>query len=397
MTDPKHSQESKDHAKEEREEIVIETYELRRREDTYLTKPTTTLANFDSTGISIFDAEYQAHSAKDVLAEWLADRKESTLKTYEAAMTQFAKFANEPNMRAAAEKLVISNPDQFHAIMKKWMQGQKAAGLKAATIEVRLRAIGSYMNLAKKLGLVDWNPVLPKIKRNRNKGAKDTSPVPAEDVRLMLLAAANRRDIIGARNFSALLFMLCLALRRMEVFHLLMSDYEPKKKRVFILGKARDEKEPWPLGIASQYFLDEWLEHRGDADGAIFCSFHSAKIYHAMHLNSVNKIFTDLAAEAGIDSVTPHRWGRHTPASIGVTLSDPIAVQEWLRHGDIRTTQNYLHAMDDKRVELSDGVADHLGLPNLVAPGFIKNHFSSHKSKQSDTTPKNGGPEDVYY
>ncbi len=375
---------------EKSKEIVIETYELCTREDNHLTKPITTVANFDrSVGISIFDAAYQANSAQEVLVQWLSDRKASTLKTYKAAMNQFAHWAVEPNMRSAAERLVLSNPDQFLAIMTQWVKDQKSAGLKPATIQVRLRAIGSYMGLAKKMGLIDWMASVPKIKRPKNGNAKDTSPVPAEDVRQMLLTAATRRDVIGGRNFCALLFMLCQALRRMEVFNLEMQHYERKKKRVMILGKGQDERVPWPLGNASQYFLDEWLEHRGDVDGAIFPSFHSARLYQPMHLNSVNKIFSDLARQAGIDGVAPHRWGRHTPASIAVTLSDPIAVQEWLRHADIRTTQNYLHAMDDKRVELSDGVADNLGLSELAAPGFIKNHFKSHISKSK--------PEESYY
>lgn len=335
---------------------IVEKGELAQSNGTDLT------AYEPDSGLSPWECVQGEPQLEETVREWLQERSAETVKAYMSDLRDFARWSNAKNELEAARDLLSHGPRECTRVVKKYKHDLwKKYHRKPKTINRRLSAIRSLIKLAKESTLITWDIHVRNVPESKNRDMRALTP---EQFMKLVEAARMRKDIVGQRNVAALVVMGLSGLRRKEAFQLELEDFEPthgEHGALWVLGKKRTEKELLPLGETARQFLDDWLEQRGDDPGAIFCSFHRDHQYQKMHINSVNKIFADLGKIAGVDA-NPHKFGRHTPATILATEYGALGVQEHLRHRDDRTANVYISRLNDKRPEMSQTIAVTLGL-----------------------------------
>ena len=147
-----------------------------------------------------------------------------------------------------------------------------------------------------------------------------------------------------------------LGLRRGEAVRLDVEDLDLAGDRLFILGKARSQKEPVTLPAPTKAALEAWLAVRGSAPGPVFVNFDRASKGGRLTGSAVYFIVGSLGTEAGL-TVRPHGL-RHLAitSALDLTKGDMRAVQKFSRHKDVRV----LNAYDDNRQDLAGDVARHV-------------------------------------
>lgn len=155
-----------------------------------------------------------------------------------------------------------------------------------------------------------------------------------------LLAACDRRQPIGRRDFAILVLMSRLGLRAVEVARLRLDDIDWRASELDVMGKGgRRDRLPLPADVGEA--LVDYLRfgRRATASRAVFLSAWGPPV--GMSRNAVVHVSRNASARAGLAPVGAHRL-RH---SIGTELLRQGAslreVGQLLRHDDDTTTAIY--------------------------------------------------------
>jgi integrase/recombinase XerC len=225
-------------------------------------------------------------------------------------------------------------------------------GLKPATVNRRLAALRSLMTLANILGLVPWTLAVENAKAQ---AYRDTRGPGRDGFRaLMAATAAGQNPRKALRDVALLRLLHDMGLQRGEAVQLDMADVDLAGSRLFVLGKARAQKEPVTIPEPTRTVLVAWMEARGAAPGPLFVNFDRAgKGDGRLSGSAVYAIVRSIGAEAGL-VVRPHGL-RHLAitTALDLTRGDVRAVQRFSRHRDIRVLTVY----DDNRRDLGGEVA----------------------------------------
>ena len=280
---------------------------------------------------------------------------DSTRKQYVKAIENFCQFAYSGSAtpetisefldldRYAAIEMVLRY--RRHSIDKK---------LAPSTINVRLAAIKSLVDMARKLGKTTID--LTDIESIPSETYRDTRGISVEQFKSML-DAIDPSTPIGVRDYAIMLLFWGNALRRGEIASANIEDFLPQQQKLTILGKGKRAKVAIDLTDSVSYALEEWLNfHPCNLSGQPLITSLSHNCYGARIAgDSIYRIVQGYAEAAGIERrVSPHRL-RHSSitAFLDASGGNLRAAQALSRHRN----QNTLNLYDDNRRQEQKGAS----------------------------------------
>lgn len=151
-------------------------------------------------------------------------------------------------------------------------------------------------------------------------------------------------DSPGATRDAALLAVLYGAgLRRAEVVELDLSDYEPESGALKVRhGKGNKARLVYATNGAKGA-LDAWIELRGNVPGPLFLPVqcNGKIIARRMTTEAVLKLLRKRAAQAGIETLSPHDLRRTFISDLLDAGADIVTVQKLAGHSSVETTARY--------------------------------------------------------
>jgi integrase/recombinase XerC len=287
---------------------------------------------------------------------------DSTRKQYVKAIENFCQFAYSGS--ATPERIAeFLNLDRYAAIemVLRYRRHSIDKKLAPSTINVRLAAIKSLVDMARKLGKTTID--LVDIESIPSESYRDTRGISVEQFKSMLEVivgsptGGNPSTPIGVRDYAIMLLFWCNALRRGEIASVNIEDFLPQQQKLTILGKGKRTKVAIDLTDSVSYALEEWLNfHPCNAPGQPLIVSLSHNCYGARIAgDSIYRIVQGYAEAAGIERrVSPHRL-RHSSitAFLDASGGNLRAAQALSRHSN----QNTLNLYDDNRRQEQKGAS----------------------------------------
>lgn len=290
----------------------------------------------------------------DVLQQLLADkRSENTRRAYEKDVNDFFKTmtGQQASPDSVLEFLHLEERQAVAVVLKykaKLIKGEgRAAPLREATVNRRMAAIKSLVEMGRKLGVCHYS--LGDIKGEKVAKYRDPTGIDAPTFE-RVLQCCDRGTLSGKRDYALLRLLWGNALRRNEVSQLNICDFDPATGTLIILGKGRGtQSEVVDLGAATVVAIANWLTVKPVApgDGPLFVALDFANSGHRLTGDGIRKIVVRMSEKAGIKKqMSPHRI-RHSAitAALDATDGNVRKVQKLSRHRKLDTLMIY----DDNR------------------------------------------------
>lgn len=308
---------------------------------------------------------------------WLEGRNPATIAGYRNDLTDFGMFMRRPDGSPLVQAVARRTPDESahaaqvavsafllfgnargagaaNALVLSYRTHMVGARVAPRTINRRMSAIRSMLKVARMIGLVAWSI---EVEGTSVVAIRDTLGPGKEVVHAMMAALVHgvkSGDRDSIRNLAILCLLYDLGLRREEVASLDIEHWEPKRRRLWVIGKKRAEREPMDdVPVATARVINEWIELRGPEPGPLFVSF-SAR-YYGKRLSGwgIWNAIANVGAGLGLDA-RPHGI-RHTAITEVLEKShgDVRAAQRFSRHKSLAMLQVY----DDNRQNLGAELA----------------------------------------
>jgi len=294
-----------------------------------------------------------------LVTAWLAEvaqrsGSKRTPDTYRRELTRFlAVLANGQEMPNGPDLRMISTA-AAHAFA--YAPGPSGRPPAPSTITVRLAALRSFFDFARRMGILAVNPV-DDVKR-----PKSRDPVPhglgVDELRRLLDAIPDSPT--GRRDRAVVITMLLTGMRRAEVFSLRAGDLSGSGEQLTYNvrvkgGRTRRRELPGAvaMAIAASLSLKDFRALAElEPDRRLF-----ACTPQAFYANLAR-----YAARAGVGHVAPHHL-RHTAAKLRRNAGESIEqVAAFLGHRNIATTARYLARLEGETDPGWRRVADLVGL-----------------------------------
>jgi integrase/recombinase XerC len=280
---------------------------------------------------------------------------DSTRKQYVKAIENFCQFAynGSATPETISEFLAL---DRYAAIemVLRYRRHSIDRKLAPSTINVRLAAIKSLVEMARKLGKTTID--LVDIESIPSESYRDTRGISVEQFK-SILEAIDPSTSIGVRDYAIMLLFWGNALRRGEIASANIEDFLPQQQKLMILGKGKRAKVAIDLTDSVSCALEEWVNfHPCHAPGQPLITSLSHNCYGARIAgDSLYRIVQGYAEAAGIERrVSPHRL-RHSSitAFLDASGGNLRAAQALSRHSN----QNTLTLYDDNRRQEQKGAS----------------------------------------
>jgi integrase/recombinase XerC len=305
---------------------------------------------------------------QDILQDLLQDRRSpNTRRTYAKGLKDFfvTMIGAEPTPQVIGGFLCLNRFEAISLVLR-YRAGLVARGLRPATINVRLSAVKSLVNYARKIGKCQFS--LEDVEGLRAETYRDTTGVSPDGFK-QITAAVNGDSLKGKRDLAIFRLLWDNALRRAEICSLNIEDYQPQESRLWIKGKGKLTKEPISLSGKAIGLIDDWLGDIGDAKGTrsdrptdnpLFCTVDRATFGHRLSGNAIYNLVRNTAESAGITKIIgPHRI-RHSAitAALDATNGDTRKVQKLSRHKNLNTLMIYDDNRHQHQAEVTGILAD---------------------------------------
>lgn len=294
----------------------------------------------------------------DLWAEFLKLQiSDATKETYAAAIADFFQFANpEFEIDRSIEWFLKLRQEEAIWIALKY-KAQLQVDFAPSTINVRLSAMKSLVNYARKLGQCGFN--LADVKGVKAQTYRDTSGVSPEVFKL-IIDKLDRATVMGKRDYAIMRLLWDNALRRFEVSGVSIGDY--REGKLWIKGKGRMQRESVDLSAKSIAAIEDWLGVRESENGLdpLFIALDNKCYGMRLSGRSIDRILKRTAqkAQATTKVLSPHRI-RHSSitAALDATNGDVRRVRKLSRHKKVETVIIY----DENRLR------DQGDLTNLIS------------------------------
>jgi len=154
-----------------------------------------------------------------------------------------------------------------------------------------------------------------------------------------LLAACDRRSLIGRRDYAVIITLLRLGLRRGELARLTLDDIDWRAGELVVRGKSREDRLPLPADVGAA--IAGYLRRGRPASDRREVFLHARAPYAPIASGTVASTVRRACRRAGIPEVGSHRL-RHTAACEMVAAGVPIVrIGQVLRHQSLQTTAIY--------------------------------------------------------
>jgi len=294
-----------------------------------------------------------ADGSASLVALWMGGKDTATVRAYGRDLAAFAAFNGFDTVPAALDAFFALDAGSAHAAALQWRDASRSAPLAVATVNRRLAALRSVVQLARQVGRVAWVLDVPDLAAVKY---RDTRGPGASGYAALVAAAAGRMDAKGARDRAVLRLLFDCALRRAEVVSLDVGHYDRDAGALWVLGKKRHERERMTLPAPTRAALDAWLLHRTttDADAPLFVALDRATSGVRLTGRSVARVVGGLGTAAGLGTVRPHGL-RHAAIThaLDSTNGDVRRVAAFSRHKKLETLTVY----DDARRDHAGDVA----------------------------------------
>lgn len=240
-----------------------------------------------------------------------------------------------------------------------------AQGLAKSTRARRLSAIKQLYRFCFEEGFRADNPAVQISGPGRDKRLPKT--LSTEEVDRLLDAAAQhgRNPSERSRNICLMQLLYATGMRVSELVSLPLAAAKGDPRMLLIRGKGGKERMV-PLSPPARAALRAWLTCREEAedmaraDGKPSSTFLFPSRGKSGHLtrHAFYVLIKDLAVEGGVSpaKVTPHTLRHAFATHLLANGADLRAIQTFLGHADVSTTEIYTHVLEERLKEL---VLDH--------------------------------------
>ena len=303
------------------------------------------------------NALVKAEPADELLAAFLSGRSECTRRSYSQDLEDFGRFLGVGKVSEAAHLLLSRGHGEANALALAWKANLQERRLQAATINRRLAALRSLVQLARTLGIVPW---ALDVRNVRAESYRDTRGPGRHGVRLLLDEIERRRDKKALRDRAALRLLYDLGLRRSEVVGLDVDDLDLDAGTISGMGKGHTQTTKLTLPGPTKEAIQQWLEVRGTEPGPLFTNLDRARKGCRLTGTSLYRIVRRLGEQVGL-KVRPHGL-RHTAITEACKLAQAKGmgldeVLDFSRHRDVKVLMVYRDRERDVQGQLATLVA----------------------------------------
>lgn len=295
---------------------------------------------------------------EDLLSSFLSNKSPKTIEAYRKDLRYFTKFLNVGTIEEATQILISKGLGPANALALKYKSTLTEKKLASSTINRRISALRSLVEMAGTLGIVNWQL---KVRSSKNKPYRDTAGPGVAGFRKLLNQISARNDKKGVRDKAILRLLFDLGLRRTELISLDVEDLDLESKRIAVTGKGDNEKTFLSLPETTGKALSAWICERGTDAGPLFINFDRAGKGRRLSGNSLYRIVRGLGKKVGLKT-RPHGL-RHSSITEAVRAAqsngiDITTVLHFSRHKDIRTLMIYLDHEKDMQGTLANLVSN---------------------------------------
>jgi integrase/recombinase XerC len=315
--------------------------------------------------IATADPHYQTTSRslaqeRDIWSDFLSLKiSANTQRAYAKAIADFyQRVYDEPvSPESIAKFLTLPSSEALFQVLN-YRRMLIEAKLAPSTINVRLSALKSLVDYARKMGECAFS--LNDVPGLKTENYRDTTGIDAEAFK-GVIKLADVNTVSGARDYAILRLLWDNALRRGEVCSLDVGDFAASERKLMILGKGKIAKISIDLSSGARAAISHWLELRGrySDDDPMFISLSRNQPGHRLGGSAIYAIVRQYCQEQEIEKMmSPHRI-RHSAITAHLNTSEGNirAAQALSRHADLKTLTLY----DDNRHQHQKGATDLLG------------------------------------
>jgi integrase/recombinase XerC len=195
--------------------------------------------------------------AESLIERWQKGRSPHTVRAYGRDLTHFAKWSDATTAGEAMTNLLAGSMGEANELLHAYRGAMLDAGLAPSTVNRRLSALRSIVQLGRTFGLVTWSLEVGGVK---SKPYRDTKGPGIDGVTAVKCQAAKHSSPAkAARDVAIVRVLFDLALRRGEVAALDLKDLDIRAGQLWVMGKGRREKEPITLPPRTITALKTWL------------------------------------------------------------------------------------------------------------------------------------------
>jgi integrase/recombinase XerC len=294
----------------------------------------------------------------DLIAEWLAGRKASTVEAYKKSLRHFARWMNADSPSAAAAELLALDVAGANRLCLAYRASMLDAGAAAATINRHLAALKSMVKLARLTGRVTWAVEIDGVKPEPRRDVR--GPEPDEFKKFWRSAKAG--DSPRARRDRAVIAVLFgMGLRRGEAVGLDLVDLDFRESVAMVSRKGLREKVRRPIPPEVAKALGEWVLVRGSDPGPLFVRTDRPDSRDRLTGEGVARLVARHGASAKLPrKVRPHGL-RHSAITAALASGlTPVEVQSFSGHAKIETVMLYNDALKSTARKVSTRVSSAL-------------------------------------
>jgi site-specific recombinase XerD len=212
-------------------------------------------------------------------------------------------------------------------------------------VNKHLAALRRVMKEAYKLDLIDADTYgkIALVENVKGKTLPAGRSITSGELHALMDDCMSDQTPAGVRDAAIIGLLYSCGLRRAELVKLDLGDYVQDTGELRILGKRNKERKVYAVNGTIDALAD-WLDLRGDDDGALFWSIRKGgHIERGQRLTTqaVYHILTKRAEQAEVKELSPHDFRRTFVGDLLDAGADIATVQKMAGHANVQTTARY--------------------------------------------------------
>ena len=215
---------------------------------------------------------------------------------------------------------------------------------KPSTVNKMLSTLRGVLKQTWRLGLLDADRYRRAIDvpNLRSSNLLSGRALAGDEVAKLFRACTVNPTPKGARDAALFAVFYGCGLRRGELARLDVEDFDSEECSIIVFGKRRKQRTVYLTDQACRY-VQEWLAHRGDEPGPMFCPVSQTGEVRLTRLRgeSIAYILRRRQEEAGTEPFSPHDLRRTAVTHMLDAGVDVFTVQKLAGHADASMTARY--------------------------------------------------------